>query len=265
MADNNTRDEFVFEDEVNQSEPEYTKGSYEGPTENIKSLLHNKRLMMLGGGVLALWVVTFLFDAMMPEDPLDKEVEAVEQMVDPAPMPVTVTPEPAPVSKPFEQSANFTDVENKVKSNSDGVEKISQNIEQQNSAIEKAHQNFNSLSAKVNKISVDVSDLHYQLNQFLAVDRELINKVNLIEDKMKKAEEAAIKKAEAKKVTKPLQTYFIRAVVEGRAWLVDKSGKSITVSVGDSLKDYGRINKIYSAQGFVVTSSGRVIEFPHDD
>ena len=38
MADQDNRDEFVFEDEINQEEPEYTKESYDGATENIKSL-----------------------------------------------------------------------------------------------------------------------------------------------------------------------------------------------------------------------------------
>ena len=79
-----------------------------------------------------------------------------------------------------------------------------------------------------------------------------------------------IKKAEEKKVvkqkvnTKPLYQLYIRAIVDGRAWLVDTKGKALTVSVGEKLTDYGSIDKIFPQQGFITTSSGRVIEFPHD-
>ena len=255
MADqDNTRDEFVFDDEVNQEEPEYTKESYEGSTENIKSLLHNKRLMMLGGAVIGLWVITFLFDSMMPKDSVEEDLEALTVSLDPVASP----------SQPETKTANYDEFENKVKSNADGVEKINANIQQQNSSIEKAHQNFNMLNTKVNKMANDISDIHYQFNTILEIERDLFQKIAKIEDKMKKEEEAAKKKLEVKKIVKPLKTYFIRAVVEGRAWLVDPQGHSVTVSVGNSLTDYGKIEKIYSSQGFIVTSSGRVIQFPAD-
>lgn len=256
MADkDNTRDEFVFEDEVNQEEPEYTKESYEGSTENIKSLLHNKRLMMLGGAVIGLWIITFLFDSMMPKDSIEEDLESL-----------TVSSEPVttPVDNGPKNSADYDKFQDMVNSNADGVEKINANIQQQNSSIEKAHQNFNMLNSKVNKMANDISDIHYQFNSILEIERELFQKIAKIEDKMKKEEEAAKKKLEVKKVVKPLKTYFIRAVVEGRAWLVDAEGHSITVSVGNSLTDYGKVEKIYSSQGFIVTSSGRVIQFPSD-
>ena len=44
--------------------------------------------------------------------------------------------------------------------------------------------------------------------------------------------------------TKPLYQLYIRAVVDGRAWLVDTHGKALTVSVGAKLTDYGSIDKI---------------------
>ncbi len=255
MADqDNTRDEFVFEDEVVQEEPEYTKDSYEGSTENIKSLLHNKRLMMLGGAVIGLWVITFLFDSMMPKDSIEEDLDSLTASSEPVAPPLQATA----------KTGDYDEFEDKVKNNADGVEKINENIQQQNSSIEKAHQNFNMLNTKVNKMANDISDMHYQYNSILEIERELFQKIAKIEEKMKKEEEAAKKKLEVKKVVKPLKTYFIRAIVEGRAWLVDPKGHSVTVSVGNTLTDYGKIEKIYSAQGFIVTTSGRVIQFPSD-
>lgn len=114
MAEQDNRDEFVFEDEVNQEEPEYTKESYDGATENIKSLLHNKRLMMLGGAVIGLWVLTYLFDA-MTSDSLEEDIESVVETSQPVATPQPVQPQPV--------LPDFSDVENKVKNNADGDRK----------------------------------------------------------------------------------------------------------------------------------------------
>lgn len=50
----------------------------------------------------------------------------------------------------------------------------------------------------------------------------------------------------------------LRAVVPGRAWLVDKDGKTVTVTVGTMIQNYGKVEKIDSKSGSVVMSSGYV-------
>ena len=50
----------------------------------------------------------------------------------------------------------------------------------------------------------------------------------------------------------------LRAVVPGRAWLVNADGRTITVIQGTSLPHYGTIVRIDSDQGKVYTSSGYV-------
>lgn len=265
MADqNNSGNEFVFEEEENQDQAEYSKSTYEGSTENIKSLVHNKRLMMTLGAIVGLWVITYLIEASMAsssiEDTIEEDLASVKQELgdSPPPAPQVTTAEPR-ISR-----SDFSNVESSVSTNAAGVQKISNDVAQQNAAIEKTLKNYNDLNAKLTKIAVQVDNLQYQFKHVLDIDRELYRKINEVEEKMRKAEEAKKLAAEKKAPKKPLSVYYLRAVVDGRAWLVNPEGQSITVVVGENLTDYGKITNIFASQGLIATSSGRVIQFQHD-
>ena len=113
-------------------------------------------------------------------------------------------------------------------------------------------------------MSVQIDDLRYQFKHILDVNRELYDKINGIEAGIRKAAEEKKLAAEKKEPKKPLLTYHLRAVVDGRAWLVNPQGESLTVVVGESLTDYGKVTNIFASQGLIATSSGRVIQFQHD-
>ena len=50
--------------------------------------------------------------------------------------------------------------------------------------------------------------------------------------------------------------YTVHAIIPGRAWLREKSGRILTVTEGDSLDQYGKILVIDAPNGVVITSSG---------
>jgi hypothetical protein len=54
--------------------------------------------------------------------------------------------------------------------------------------------------------------------------------------------------------------YTLRAVVPGRAWLVDGEGRTITIVQGQELKDYGTVEEINDKLGVVTMSSGFVFK-----
>ncbi len=54
--------------------------------------------------------------------------------------------------------------------------------------------------------------------------------------------------------------YTLRAVVPGRVWLVDGQGKTTTLTVGDTMKDYGTVQEINDKLGTVTMSSGYVFK-----
>jgi hypothetical protein len=265
MADqNNSGNEFVFEEEVNQDQAEYSKSTYEGSTENIKSLIHNKRLMMTLGAIVGLWVITYLVEASMSsgsvEDTIDEDLAMVKQEL--GENPPAAAPQ-VPVVPQVSRS-DLHHVESTVSSNAAGVQKISNDVAQQNMAIEKSLKNYNDLNAKVAKMANQLDNLQYQMKHALDIDRELYGKIYAIEDKMRKAEEAKKLAEEKKMPKKPLAIYHLRAIVDGRAWLVSPAGESLTVVVGESLTDYGKVTNIFASQGLISTSSGRVIQFAHD-
>lgn len=55
--------------------------------------------------------------------------------------------------------------------------------------------------------------------------------------------------------------YYVQAVIPGRAWLKDASGKIVSVGIGDQVQGYGTVTKIEPRSGTVITSSGNKIEY----
>lgn len=51
----------------------------------------------------------------------------------------------------------------------------------------------------------------------------------------------------------------VHAIIPGRAWLRDKNGRTITVTEGDMLDQYGKVLVIDAPNGVVVTSSGTTL------
>lgn len=61
------------------------------------------------------------------------------------------------------------------------------------------------------------------------------------------------------KVIEPKMIFTVQAIIPGRAWLKADSGETVTVAVGDMLRDYGRITKIDPYDGIVAIDTGRRI------
>lgn len=73
-----------------------------------------------------------------------------------------------------------------------------------------------------------------------------------------------VKKLEPKQKgfkTAPL-TYFIQAIVPGRAWLSSNQGDYMTVQVGSELRGaYGTVRRIDANAGLIQTSTGKMVHF----
>lgn len=63
----------------------------------------------------------------------------------------------------------------------------------------------------------------------------------------------------------PQPAYRVKAMIQGRAWLIGPGCRTITVKVGDELPGQGIVQIINPEQGTVTTSLGAIIEFsPYD-
>jgi intracellular multiplication protein IcmG len=79
------------------------------------------------------------------------------------------------------------------------------------------------------------------------------------------AKEAPVKHRHVRRYYGPGIVYHLKAVVPGRAWIQSNTGMLTTVKVGDSLSGYGVVKAINATQGWVGTSSGRIIQYgPYD-
>ncbi len=142
-------------------------------------------------------------------------------------------------------------------------EDLADKFEPLHSKISTVEKNVNDINSKnqnllgqVRELTNDVHDLHYQI---LMINEKLEKVSGMLEKKDKPSES---KKAEIKK---PLKVYFIRALIDGRAWIQDEQGNSITVKLGDKVDDYDVVQGIYPEQGVITTTSGRNIVYASGD
>ena len=128
----------------------------------------------------------------------------------------------------------------------------------QNQVNRRATENINSLAKQVLSITHDMSTLEQQIKAVNASVQKQQRTINQVTMSLKKTQQQlglliAQKAANMQKLT-------LRAVVPGRAWLVDGAGNTISVTTGNELPYYGKVTKINSDKGQVIMSSGYVFK-----
>lgn len=129
-------------------------------------------------------------------------------------------------------------VNNSVEKFSTGVNKELSEVGKQTGSVEEMRAMRKSIETLVNRIDQYEQKL-VKLDMTLS---QLSMQLNLL---------VAQKTAQTDSLT-------LRAVVPGRAWLVDSQGRTYTVAEGDVVGNFGKIVQIDSDAGRVVTSSGYV-------
>lgn len=146
-------------------------------------------------------------------------------------------------------------------------------LKQKVSAIELSQQgvrnDVNAVSLQVNSVNNNVSNLNAQienLNQVIStLSNQLAKQSEEISVLMIRTQPRPVKKSAVKRVHTPAISYYLQAVIPGRAWLIGTNGSTLTVREGTIITGYGTVKLIDSLQGRVLTSSGRVIRFSQAD
>ncbi len=159
--------------------------------------------------------------------------------------PVTTTPQPvqqAPVNVPTvkntsNQTANLSNAQ---------MQKLIQSVSRQNNqqALSDANAKLNSMQASMNSLTQNVVLLTQTLNN---VETKLSSTQSQLGSLL------AQQTASANNLT-------LRAVVPGRAWLVDAKGNTTSVTEGASLGSFGTVTDIDPSSNSVTTSSGYVFK-----
>lgn len=232
MVDN--KDEYQLPEE--EKSKEYTPQAYQHSTENVMSMLKNKRVQMGLAGAIGLAIIMYVLST-LSKPPANNDTD---------------TPDPNPSSGQQDEKKDTSKKDDSKPSTPEDerIKQIEQDIKAQAEAT-------TSLKSQVKKLSDDIknqdfSDIKEEMS-------ELKSSIDEIKDQLKP-------KPPPKPEPKPkLQSFHLRAAQDGRAWIQnDQTGKTESVAVGDTIPTYGDVLVIDPEKGVLTTSSGRLIEFNHE-
>lgn len=218
----------------------------------------NSKLILAVGVVILLYGIGYIastYDSAVPKEavaevpsPIVQQTKVKEETPPPAP--------PQPVEKKYilNQDPEFIMYQKQVQ------DEVNQLKGANNSMVDK----LKSILSELEKIQGSLKNA--QVSQQEMIDSSLSNlrneiydlraRLTVVEDRTKPVKVA---------VNKDLKIFYLRGIIEGRAWITDKKGHSISVKIGDELPDYGKVTGIFPNQGFVMTSSKRMIIFSKND
>lgn len=153
--------------------------------------------------------------------------------------------------------------------------RLSQQVRNQSATAGQLSSEVESIDHKVANNADSINRIQNQLAAVQGSLNDAANNSQNVQDSVAELAQAvkklvmdarAAKKAKVKPMPKikPV-TYYIRAVVPGRAWIYGTNKRSASIAVGDTVKQYGKVLAINSQEGMIVTSSGKVITFSSVD
>ncbi len=272
MADqDNQEEEYTYpEEDYGQATPEPEKdyeqtefdepsvaggggaGVASGLAGTISKIVKN-RLFLVVVVVFILFMTLRFFTSHMKEKQAQQKTAAVTQV------------EPTKVVADNEQ----------LKQDSLLTSQLSQQVRNQSATAGQLSSEVESIDHKVANNADSINQIQNQLAAVQGALNDAANNSQNVQDSISELAQAvkklvvdarAAKKAKAKPMPKikPV-TYYIRAVVPGRAWIYGTNKRSASIAVGDTVKQYGKVLAINSQEGMIVTSSGKVITFSSVD
>ena len=118
-----------------------------------------------------------------------------------------------------------------------------------------------------NQLGVMSNNYQTLQQEFLTTQNKLNITVQAVEELMtshKSRPVVHVKKSYPHRYSSPpisFVTYYVQAIIPGRAWLINANGETLTVLVGSKIPGYGTVTKIHAQEGRVFTSSGKILKF----
>ncbi|HJN37776.1 MAG TPA: hypothetical protein QF353_03265 [Gammaproteobacteria bacterium] len=220
-------DEYTFGSGDKAQTEEYTAAAHSGSTENLRSILSNRKVILPLGLLIIFYGGSKLFSREVEKPKKEPEV-------------VVDTPRPVEV-KPAAPQIVHVVPDTGLK---DSVGDLRTSYEDQQQKVSGLQDAYGQLSYQMKGVNQQLHSITMQLN---TINAQLARK--------------PVPKKEVKKVVKLKPTYFIKAIVDGRAWVRNLQNNTLTVAVGDMIPKYGKVTGIYPEEGFITTASGRVVRF----
>lgn len=168
----------------------------------------------------------------------------------------------------YQQPTNFSDAEqNKLVSQSKSLQnKVSQ--------VQRAQDTINSRVSNLSSDTFKLTTEYQEINEKLIKLAEQVEKLSsAVEDQshtIMVMGERQRRQPRPSHIDHPIKRktymkYDVQAVIPGRAWLIGQNGSTLTVRKGSIIPGYGVVTLVDVAQGRVLTNSGRIIKFAHND
>lgn len=182
----------------------------------------------------------------IPVQPLPEQPSSVQPSDTPSPEETTL---PAGASTEINHDSILKQIKKQLTEQEKQFEKQVQYLEEKINSMERHIQMNNK---NMIEIQHDFNTLNAGLNAFN-------EQLQSLRETQRKKQKAIQKSSTPHTAVMPKPTnpqYTVYAIIPGRAWLRSHDGKTITVSEGDTIKEYGKVLKIDAGEGIVVTSSG---------
>lgn len=274
MADNyNDEYEFADLDEINtdpQKLDPVDAGTFQEPAPSPNNGNNIRRNALIVIGLVLLATLAYKFFGSFYGSSIPKKQETVDTP--------TVTPQPAPTPslQPVQTTPATPPVTTSTTTSTTtpATTPDQSRVEQQFSALELGQQNLRSeissqndqlsaINASVNELSNKIATQNQIISSLSAKIDEQAQQLSMLEKRATtvRSVHAPIIRHKVIAVT----TYYIQAVIPGRAWLISSKGSTLTVREGSIIPGYGVVKLIDPNQGRVITSSGRIIRFSQQD
>ncbi|OGV34000.1 MAG: hypothetical protein A3E88_04590 [Legionellales bacterium RIFCSPHIGHO2_12_FULL_35_11] len=222
------------------------------------------RNSLIGIAVLAVLVIGYEFTSgLIAKSKASKALKDKEmaQMVQAKPNFI----KPMQYSQPIQAPISKVDNELK-KSIENKMNVVEQNQDMMRSQISAVNTQTESLNSNFNVLMEKMSELSQQVTALSATVEDQSRILMLIKQKAMTRPKPKVNPKMARDfLVKPRVTYYVQAVIPGRAWLIASNGSTLTVRIGTTIPGYGSVKIIDTMQGRVLTSSGQLIKFSQED
>lgn len=243
-------EEYQFVDAEHSAE--FAPPRKAGPAMPIKDANNEgrKKIFIFIGVLAALFCLYKLYDVFSAKQPMKAKNEVVV-----APKPVPAVPAaPVEAPKPAEPVVTPEAAE---------MSKMGDKIGTLENVVSQVSQSNANLQDQMAGMATSILDLHNSLSTLSDQVAELA-KPKPVPVEVKKPEKKKAPKQSAKK-SAVKTSYYVKAMIQGRAWLMMPDGATLTVSEQDELPGYGQITSIDPEKGEIKTASGDVITYRSDD
>ena len=265
MVDNDEyNDEYHFAD-LDEISPDSLNDEDEAVTEDTPKKqsvkgsndIRRNALIAVGAIVLAMLGYKFLGSFFSSKNQPAQQIATVS--------PASVTPPPQ--SAPVQPQADMPPPQPVVVQPNPDSSQIGQKLSVLEANQQSMRSEISSLNNQLGGINTNVNEVTQKIASLNQMLTELVSKIEQQSDVIARLTERARPKPVRRVVIRGPQqpSYYIKAVIPGRAWLIATNGSTLTVREGTPIPGYGVVRLIDPNQGRVLTSSGQVIKFSLQD